>query len=95
MEGCPKGTKKRHLKKSFSSKIGLTIILKNAWTISIADNFFLLTNLNLKTSFQFALRIFLEQSLQYIDKLPHDNFDQVAYKYADMNIAHPFCGGNG
>lgn len=38
---------------------------------------------------------FLEQSLQYIDKLPHDNFDQVAYKYADMNIAHPFCGGNG
>jgi len=39
--------------------------------------------------------IFLEQSLQYIDKLPHDNFDQVVDKYADMNIAHPFREGNG
>ena len=48
-----------------------------------------------KDNFQFAPRIFLEQSLQYIDKLPHDNFDQVVDKYADMNIAHPFREGNG
>ena len=48
-----------------------------------------------KYNFQFAPRIFLEQSLQYIDKLPHDNFDQVVDKYADMNIAHPFREGNG
>ena len=48
-----------------------------------------------KGNFQFAPRIFLEQSLQYIDKLPQDNFDQVVDKYADMNIAHPFREGNG
>ena len=29
-----------------------------------------------KDNFQFAPVFFLEQSLQYIDKLPHDNFDQ-------------------
>lgn len=40
-----------------------------------------------KDNFQFAPRIFLEQSLQYTDKLLHDNFDQVIDKYADMNIA--------
>ena len=50
---------------------------------------------NAKDNFQFAPRIFLEQSLQYIDKLPHDNFDQVVDKYAYMNIAHPFREGNG
>jgi cell filamentation protein fic len=33
--------------------------------------------------------------LQYIDKLSHDNFDQVVDKYADMNITHPFREGNG
>ncbi len=40
-----------------------------------------------KDNFQFAPRIFLEQSLQYTDKLLHDNFDPVIDKYADMNIA--------
>ena len=39
--------------------------------------------------------IFLEQSLQYIDKLPHENFNQIVDKYADMNIAPPFREGNG
>lgn len=32
--------------------------------------------------------------MQYIEKLSHDNFDQVVDKYADMNIAHPFREGN-
>lgn len=48
-----------------------------------------------KAGFQFAPRIFLEQSLEYIDKLPHTTFDEIVEKYADMNVAHPFREGNG
>ena len=48
-----------------------------------------------KDDFQFAPRIFLEQSLGYIDQLPHEDFDQIVDKYADMNVAHPFREGNG
>lgn len=48
-----------------------------------------------KDNFAFAPRIFLEQSLTYIDKLPHQTFDEIVDKYADMNIAHPFREGNG
>lgn len=48
-----------------------------------------------KDDFQFAPRIFLEQSLVYIDKLPHETFDEIVDKYADMNVAHPFREGNG
>ncbi|WP_099810438.1 protein adenylyltransferase Fic [Streptococcus suis] len=48
-----------------------------------------------KDNFQFAPRIFLEQSLAFIDKLPHETFDEIVEKYADMNIAHPFREGNG
>lgn len=48
-----------------------------------------------KDNFQFAPRIFLEQSLAYIDQLPHGDFDELIDKYADMNIAHPFREGNG
>ncbi|NYS49451.1 Fic family protein [Streptococcus danieliae] len=48
-----------------------------------------------KDDFQFTPRIFLEQSLLYIDKLPHQTFDEIIDKYADMNVAHPFREGNG
>ncbi|MGO2657634.1 MAG: protein adenylyltransferase Fic [Lactococcus lactis] len=48
-----------------------------------------------KGDFQFAPRIFLEQSLAYIDKLPQETFDEIIDKYADMNVAHPFREGNG
>lgn len=48
-----------------------------------------------KDNFQFAPRIFLEQSLSYIDRLPHQTFDEIVDKYADMNVAHPFREGNG
>ena len=48
-----------------------------------------------KDNFKFAPRIFLMQSLEYIDNLPHSNFDQIVDKYSDMNIAHPFREGNG
>ena len=53
-------------------------------------------NVNLaKDDFAFAPRMFLVQSLEYIDKLPQEYFDEIIYKYADMNIAHPFREGNG
>ncbi|PFQ27786.1 protein adenylyltransferase Fic [Bacillus cereus] len=48
-----------------------------------------------KGNFQFAPRIFLEQSLKYIDELPRKTFDEILDKYADMNVAHPFRDGNG
>lgn len=48
-----------------------------------------------KGDFTFALRMFLEQSLEYLDKLPQVNFDEIVDKYAEMNIAHPFREGNG
>ena len=48
VDGYLKEPRKRLLKKSPSSKIGSTTILKNAWTTSLPENFFLLTNLNLK-----------------------------------------------
>jgi len=48
-----------------------------------------------KDGFSFAPRIYLEQSLDYIDKLPQTNFEEIIEKYADMNIAHPFREGNG
>ena len=48
-----------------------------------------------KDGFSFAPRIFLTQSLTYIDQLPHGNFDEIIDKYADMNVAHPFREGNG
>ncbi|WOY89723.1 Fic family protein [Ligilactobacillus murinus] len=48
-----------------------------------------------KGDFAFAPRMFLDQSLEYLDKLPQANFDEIVDKYAEMNIAHPFCEGNG
>ncbi|HFI0328101.1 TPA: hypothetical protein ACGOU4_000644 [Streptococcus suis] len=32
--------------------------------------------------------------MAYIDKLPHETFDEFVEKYADMNIAHQFREGN-
>ena len=48
-----------------------------------------------KDHFQFAPRMFLKQSLHYLDTLPNENFDEIIDKYADMNVAHPFREGNG
>ena len=48
-----------------------------------------------KGNFRFAPRIYLMQSLEYIDNLPHGSFDEIVDKYVDMNIAHPFREGNG
>lgn len=53
-------------------------------------------NVNIaKGNFRFAPLMFLPQSLEHIDKMPQNNFDQIIEKYVEMNIAHPFREGNG
>lgn len=39
--------------------------------------------------------MYLEASLENIDKMPQSNFDEIIEKYVEMNIAHPFKEGNG
>ena len=48
-----------------------------------------------KGSFRFAPVMYLEASLQNIEKMPQNTFDEVVEKYVEMNIAHPFREGNG
>lgn len=55
-----------------------------------------LRNVNIaKGSFRFAPLMYLEVSLQNIDKMPQTTFDEIVEKYVEMNIAHPFREGNG
>jgi cell filamentation protein len=46
-------------------------------------------------NFRFAPLMYLKASLEHIDAMPQENFDQIIEKYVEMNIAHPFCEGNG
>lgn len=48
-----------------------------------------------KGNFRFAPLVYLEASLQNIDKMPQSNYDEIIEKYVEMNIAHPFREGNG
>lgn len=48
-----------------------------------------------KGGFAFAPAAFLPQTLQNIEKMPEGNFDEIADKYVEMNVAHPFREGNG
>ena len=48
-----------------------------------------------KGNFRFASVMFLEMSLQNIEKMPQSNFDEIVEKYVEMNVAHPFREGNG
>lgn len=48
-----------------------------------------------KGNFRFAPLMYLEVSLQNIDKMPQGTFDEIVEKYVEMNIAHPFREGNG
>lgn len=48
-----------------------------------------------KGEFRFAPVMYLEPSLEYIDKMPQITFEQIIEKYVEMNIAHPFREGNG
>ncbi len=48
-----------------------------------------------KGNFRFAPVIYLKVSLDNIEKMPQSTFDEIIEKYVEMNIAHPFCEGNG
>ncbi|MFR9505892.1 MAG: Fic family protein [Rikenellaceae bacterium] len=48
-----------------------------------------------KGGFRFASTMYLEASLQNIEKMPQSTFEQIVEKYVEMNIAHPFREGNG
>ncbi len=69
--------------------------------VSEKDNYFSLSSKCFSIHYRFLLkidfkpRIFLAQTLEYIDKLPQETFDEIIDKYSDMNVAHPFREGNG
>ncbi len=48
-----------------------------------------------KGGFQFAMAQFLPQTLAAIKQMPETTFEEIADKYVEMNIAHPFREGNG
>jgi len=48
-----------------------------------------------KGNFRFASVLYLSESLQKIEAMPEDTFEEIIAKYVEMNIAHPFMEGNG
>ena len=48
-----------------------------------------------KGNFRFAPVMYLAASLENIDRMPQQTFDQIVEKYVELNIAHPFREGNG
>lgn len=48
-----------------------------------------------KGGFKFATAEFLPETLDQIEKMSEDSFDQIIDKYVEMNVAHPFREGNG
>lgn len=48
-----------------------------------------------KGGFQFAMARFLPETLKKIEEMPESTFDEIADKYMEMNVAHPFLEGNG
>lgn len=48
-----------------------------------------------KGGFQFAPAQFLDNTLKTIEKMPESTFQEIADKYIEMNVAHPFMEGNG
>ena len=53
-------------------------------------------NVNIaKGGFQFAMAAYLPATLQKIEQMPKDTFEQIVDKYVEMNVAHPFREGNG
>ena len=48
-----------------------------------------------KHNFRFAPLIYLKASLENIEKMPQNNYEQIVEKYVEMNMAHPFREGNG
>lgn len=48
-----------------------------------------------KGSFRFANSLYLKEILVKIEQMPETTLEQIITKYIEMNIAHPFMGGNG
>ena len=48
-----------------------------------------------KGNFRFAPLMYLQVSLENLDKMPQSSYDEIIEKYVEMNIAHPFREGNG
>ncbi|MCF8373555.1 MAG: Fic family protein [Bacteroidales bacterium] len=48
-----------------------------------------------KGGFQFAISLFLGDTLKQIEAMPETTFDEIVDKYVEMNMAHPFMEGNG
>lgn len=48
-----------------------------------------------KGNFRYAPAMYLAASLENIDRMPQQTFDQIVEKYVELNIAHPFREGNG
>ena len=48
-----------------------------------------------KGGFKFAQALYLENTLEQIDRMPEATFNEIADKYVEMNVAHPFMEGNG
>ncbi len=48
-----------------------------------------------KGGFQFAVSLFLGETLRQIEAMPETTFEKIMNKYVEMNIAHPFMDGNG
>ena len=48
-----------------------------------------------KGGFKFAMAQHLENTLRQIEQMPENTFDEIAEKYVEMNVAHPFMEGNG
>ncbi|SEQ44086.1 cell filamentation protein [Lachnospiraceae bacterium RM5] len=48
-----------------------------------------------KHNFRFASLVYLNVALKNIENMPQSTFNEIIEKYVEMNIAHPFCEGNG
>lgn len=48
-----------------------------------------------KGNFRFAPVMYLKEAIKNIEKMPQSTFDEIIEKYVEMNVAHPFCEGNG
>ena len=48
-----------------------------------------------KGNFRFASILYLSESLQKIEQMPENTFEEIIAKYVEMNVVHPFMEGNG
>lgn len=48
-----------------------------------------------KGNFRFAPVMYLQASIDNMEKMPQSTYDEIIEKYVEMNIIHPFREGNG